>query len=123
MKILVDPDSVPTTLDECLGNIKQFLDAEDIKQITAYNKNPFLTEKIGAAVFLKAAWSLTDVESLLVKWFKSQYGIDDGDQISSTVLHCLYCDVKENPRKIKEFVSSLNKGKKRKKKVEKEEEE
>lgn len=114
MKILVNPDNVPTTLDECLNDIKQYLDEEDISQLKKYNKNPFVKEQVGAVTFLEYAWTLTDTESLLVRWFKDQYGVDNSFQIASIVLYCIYCDVKEVPRKIKDFIGSSTKGKKKK---------
>lgn len=118
MKILVDPDVVPSTLDECLENINKYLDKDDINQLLSFDKNPFLKEKIGAAVFLKSAWSLTDVESLLVRWFKEVYGIDNGDDISALILHCLYRETKGDPREAEKMAEKLRSKYKKKKKVE-----
>lgn len=113
MKVLVNPDSVPTTLQESLDNIKTYLDGEDVGQLQHYDHNPFLTEKIGAAKFLVGAWSLGDGESRLVMWFNQEYGVKNGDQIAEMILDCLFCDVKGIPRRDKELASKFS-GKKKK---------
>ena len=98
MKILVHPDSVPMSLEECVDNIKTYLDDTDEKEINAFKRNPFVKEKIGAAVFLKTAWTLSDKDNRLVQWFKTEYGMSHPDDISAMILNCLYCDVKGIPR-------------------------
>lgn len=119
MKILVDPDTVPSTLAECLDNVRKNFDEEDIKELQEYKKNPFIKEKIGAAIFLKSVWSLTDDESLLVKWFKEEYDLDNADDISALVLHCLYREARGNPTETRETAATLLKNRnKRKRKVE-----
>lgn len=118
MKILVDPDSVPMSLEECIDNIRQSLDDNDISEIKSFKKNPFINEKLGAASFLKVVWSLTDDENKLVKWFEKNHGITSADDISCMILHCLYCDLKEIPRKEVELAERFRKEKtKRKKKI------
>ncbi len=106
MKVLVDPDSVPTTLEECLDNIKTYLGGEDSEELKHYDHNPFLVEKAGAAEFIKSIWSLSDKETRLVMWFQNEYGVNDGYFLSCLILDCLYHDVKGLPRKDKEFVTS-----------------
>lgn len=122
MKILVNPDTVPSTLDECLENIKKYLDNDDINQLKGFKTNPFLKEKTGAVIFLKGAWSLADTKSLLVQWFKVEYHTDNADEISNLILHCLYRDIREEPREGKEFITNLQPATKKKKKVVKPEE-
>lgn len=109
MKILVHPDSVPMTLEECIDNIKTYLDKTDEKEIESFKKNPFAKEKIGAAVFLKSAWTLIDKDNRLVQWFKTEYGIIHPDDISAMILNCLYCDVKGLPRKEGEMAEKYRK--------------
>lgn len=98
MKILVDPDSVPMSLEECIDNIKAHLDVDDATEIGMFESNPFGKEKVGASIFLKSAWSLVDDKTRLVKWFEKERGVKNADDISSLILHCLYCDIKEIPR-------------------------
>ena len=109
MKILVHPDSVPASLEECVDNLKTYLDEKDEKELSSFKYNPFVKEKIGAAVFLVSAWSLFDEESCLVKWFKKKYGLFHPDDISGMILHCLYCDVKKIPRGIKKQTEKYRK--------------
>jgi hypothetical protein len=113
MKILVDPDSVPMSLEECIDNIRTFLEEQDINEIKAFKTNPFAKEKIGAAIFLKDTWSLTDDDNRLVKWFDETHGITNADQISALILHCLFCDLKEIPRRESEMAEKFRKTKKK----------
>lgn len=114
MKILVHPDSVPMSLEECIDNLKTYLDDTDTKEIGAFKNNPFAKEKIGAAVFLKAAWSLNDAESRLVQWFKTELGLTHPDDISGMILHCLFCDVKGIGRKEKSQATKYRKQREKK---------
>jgi hypothetical protein len=98
MKILVDPDSVPMSLEECIDNIKSLLDEDDASEINMFEANPFQREKVGAAIFLKSAWSLSDNDNRLVKWFEKEHGVNHPDDVSNLILHCLYCDIKDIPR-------------------------
>lgn len=113
MKVLVNPDSVPVTLQECLDNLKIYLDGEDVGQLQHYDHNPFIVEKAGAAKFLTGAWSLMDDETRLVMWFKQEYDVGNGDQIAEMILDCLFCDVKGIPRRDKELAKKFS-GKKKK---------
>ena len=99
MKIRVDPDSVPMSLEECIDNIKSLLDEDDACEISMFEDNPFQKEKVGASTFLKSIWSLSDDDNRLVKWFEKEHGVNHQDDISNLILHCLYCDIKEIPRK------------------------
>lgn len=101
MKILVHPDSVPMSLEECIDNLKTYLDETDSKEIGQFKNNPFSKEKIGAAIFLKAVWSLNDPKNRLVHWFKTELGLTHPDDISGMILYCLFCDVKGVGRKEK----------------------
>lgn len=98
MKILVDPDSVPMSLEECIDNIKTFLDEDDASEIDMFDHNPFQGAKIGASIFLKSAWSLSDGDNRLVRWFEKEHGVNHPDDIVNLILHCLYCDIKDIPR-------------------------
>ncbi len=109
MKILVHPDSVPMSLEECIDNLKTYLDDTDTKEIEAFKTNPFAKEKIGAAVFLKSAWSLNDPNNRLVQWFKTTLGLTHPDDISGMILHCLFCDVKGVGRREKTQVTKYRK--------------
>ena len=115
MKILVDPDSVPMSLEECIDNIREFLDVSDADEIKSFKKNPFIKEKQGAALFLESVWSLTDSENRLVKWFKKNHGLTSANDISYIILHCLYCDLKEIPRKEVELAEKIRKDRSKKK--------
>jgi len=117
MKILVHPDSVPMSLEECIDNLKPYLDEKDIKEMNDFKYNPFIKEKIGAAKFLTDAWSLTDPESRLVQWFKKEYGLTHPDDISAMVLHCLYRDARKKPREIKKLVEKYLKDRIQKEKL------
>ena len=114
MKILVHPDSVPMTLEECVDNIKTYIDATDEKEIGAFKKNPFVKEKVGAAIFLKSVWTLVDQQNRLVQWFKEEYGLTHPDDISGMILNCLYCDIKGVPRKETEMAEKYKKLRKKK---------
>jgi len=113
MKILVNPDSVPINLDECLNNIKFYLDREDIEQLQHYDHNPFLDDKVGAASFLEEKWSLNDKKTRLVEWFKSTYKINKSTIISEIILDCLFCDIKGYDRRDKIIAKKFAPKKKR----------
>src|ERR1035437_6700028 len=112
MKILVHPDSVPMSLEECVDNLKTYLDEKDTQEIADFKTNPFIKEKIGAAVFLISAWSLKDDKSRLVQWFKNEYNVTHPDDISGMILHCLYCDVKGIKREEKKLTTKFRKSRK-----------
>ena len=117
MKILVDPDSVPMSLEECVDNIKAHLDEDDAGEISMFESNPFEKEKVGAAIFLRSAWSLTDGDNRLVKWFEKERGLKHPDDISNLIMHCLYCDIKEINRQETETAEKYRNDRNKLKKV------
>ena len=118
MKILVHPDSVPMSLEECVDNLKTYLEDKDEQERGDFKTNPFAKEKIGAAVFLISAWTLTDEDSRLVQWFKENFKLIHPEDISAMILHCLYCDVKGIKREEKKTATKYIKNRSRKKNVE-----
>jgi len=96
----LNPDVVPINLEEAIKTIKEGLTPEDLVEI----KNPMFD---GARVhhtvgmMLRNEWSLWDKNSVLVQWFKKNYGIDHADDVSGLILDCLVRDVQGLPRRDK----------------------
>lgn len=96
----LNPDKVPTTLDEALTIIKEGLEPQDVEDIK--DKKSTSTQcHFSIGMFLRNEWSLWQQDTILVKWFKENYGIDHADDISGIILECLWNDIRGEPRKDK----------------------
>ena len=98
----LNPDMVPINLDEALKTLKEGLTPEDITEI----KNPIFDAPrvhFTVGMMLRNEWSLWDKDSILVRWFKENYGIDFADDLSGLILDCLVRDIQGLPRRDKEL--------------------
>ena len=102
----INPDIVPTDLEEALKSLKEGLTPEDVKDI---KKDDFAAAAVHFTVgmMLRNEWSLWDKESILVQWFKKTYNIDHADDISGLILDCLTQDIREKPRQDKELAKQF----------------
>ncbi len=98
----LNPDMVPINLEEALKTLKEGLTPDDTKQILAEDFDA-ANVHFTVGLMLRNEWSLWDRESILVRWFKENYGIEQSDDISGLILDCLVRDVQNTPRKDKEF--------------------
>lgn len=99
-KKLIDEDSVPSNLEECLDCIKSNLTEEDKIEIKSKGCSSTMAH-FGAGMYLRNEWSLWESESRLVKWFKAHYGVEHADDISGIIMECLWNDVRGEPRRDK----------------------
>lgn len=93
-------DAVPSNLDEAIKFLKDSLTEEDIQEIT----RPMSVSTqchFSGGMAIRNAWSLWDMETRLVKWFKQNYGVEHADDISGIILECLWNDVRGEPRRDK----------------------
>lgn len=98
----LNPDMVPINLEEAIKTIKDGLTPEDIAEI----QNPMFDAPrvhFTVGMMLRNEWSLWDKDSILVRWFKQNYGIDYADDVSGLILDCLVRDVQGIPRRDKEL--------------------
>ncbi len=93
---------VPINLEEAVATLKAGLTPEDIKEI----KNPIFDAArvhFTVGMMLRNEWSLWEKDTILVKWFKENYGIEHADDLSGLILDCLVRDVQGLPRRDKEL--------------------
>lgn len=99
----INPDYVPGNLEEAVKILKEGLTPDDIKEI----KNPLfdaLKVHFTVGMMLRNEWSLWEKDTILVKWFKKNFGIDHADDLSGLILDCLVRDIRGLPRREKEIV-------------------
>ena len=93
---------VPINLEEALKTLKEGLTTEDLTEI----KDPIFNAArvhFTVGMMLRNEWSLWDKDSILVRWFKENYGIDFTDDVSGLILDCLVRDIQGLPRRDKEL--------------------
>jgi hypothetical protein len=98
----LNPDLVPINLEEAIKTIKEGLTQDDLIEI----KNPMFDAArahFTVGMMLRNEWSLWDKDSILVRWFKENYGIDFADDVSGLILDCLVRDIQGLPRRDKEL--------------------
>lgn len=98
----LNPDVVPINLEEALKILKEGLTEADIIEI---KKPEFDGARVHFTVgmMLRNEWSLWDKDSILVRWFKENYGIDFADDVSGLILDCLARDIQGLKRRDKEL--------------------
>lgn len=98
----LNPDLVPINLEEAIKTLKEGLVEEDLTEIKKPNFDAACVH-FTAGMALRNEWSLWDKDTILVKWFKENYGIDHADDISGLILDCLTRDIQGKPRRDKEL--------------------
>jgi hypothetical protein len=98
----INPDMVPINLEEAVKTLKEGLTPADFEEI---KKDDFDAAKVHFTVgmMLRNEWSLWDKDSIMVRWFKENYGIEHADDVSGLILDCLVRDVQGLPRRDKEL--------------------
>ena len=98
----LNPDMVPINLEEALKTLKEGLTTDDLIEI---KKPEFDGARVHFTVgmMLRNEWSPWDKDSILVRWFKENYGIDFADDVSGLILDCLVRDIQGLPRRDKEL--------------------
>lgn len=102
----LNQDKVPATLEEAVAILKEGLTPEDIAEI----KTPkFNSAQVHFSIgrMLRNEWTLWDAETILVKWFEQNYGVNHADDVSGLILDCLCKDIRGEPRKDKELAKSF----------------
>ena len=100
----LNPDMVPVNLEEAVKTLKEGLTADDILEI----KKPQFdgaSAHFTVGMMLRNEWSLWEKDTILVRWFKENYGIDHADDISGLILDCLVRDIQGLPRRDKELAN------------------
>jgi hypothetical protein len=93
----IPDDFVPVTLDEAVKCLLQSA-SDDDKIAILRHTSVSSHEHFGLGGKIRNSWELYDKESRMVRWFKSEYGIDHADDISTIILACLWNDVRGEPR-------------------------
>ena len=98
----LNPDLVPINLEEAIKTIKEGLSQDDLIEI---KKPEFDAPRVHFTVgmMLRNEWSLWDKDSILVRWFNENYGIDFADDVSGLILDCLARDIQGLPRRDREL--------------------
>lgn len=98
----LNPDMVPINLEEAIKTLTEGLTPEDIAEIKRPNFVPSQVH-MTVGIMLRNEWSLWDKDSILMRWFKKNYGIDHADDLSGLIIDCLVQDIKDKPRRDKEL--------------------
>jgi hypothetical protein len=104
--MILNPDKVPINLEDALDILKAGLSTADITEI----KHPefdAIRMHHGLGMTLRNEWSLWDKETILVRWFKTTYGVDHADDISGLILDCFCMDIKGKPRRDKQMAKKF----------------
>jgi hypothetical protein len=96
--MMLNPDKVPSTLDDAIATIRSGMTDEDYTHINHPNFSPAQLH-FSVGMMIRNEWSMWDKETILVKWFKSKYDIDHADDISGLILDCLHRDIIGQPRR------------------------
>lgn len=98
----INPDYVPFDLEDAIKTLKEGLTPDDLKEI---KKETFDAAKVHFTVgmMLRNEWSLWEKDTILVKWFKKNFGIEHADDLSGLILDCLVRDIQGLPRREKEL--------------------
>lgn len=110
----INQDKVPVNLDDAVATLKEGMSTEDFAE---FKKETFVPTQLhfSLGMVLRNEWSLWEKDTILVKWFKDNYGVDHADDISGLVLDCLHRDVIGKPRRAdvlaKQFIAHWKKEK------------
>jgi len=97
----INKDIVPSNLEECLKVLRKSLTPLDIEELT--RKNSCSSQHhFGLGMYIRNEWSLWEKDTPLKNWFLKEYGLTHADDISGIILHCLWADIRNEPRKDKE---------------------
>jgi hypothetical protein len=98
----INPDTVPINLEDAIKTLKEGLTPQDLVEI---KKPDFDGARVHFTVglMLRNEWSLWETDTILVKWFKENYGIEHADDLSGLILDCLVRDIQGLPRRDKEL--------------------
>ena len=78
----LNQDRVPINLEEALTLLKEALTNAE----KAETKKTFATQlHFSLGMYLRNEWSLWDKDSILMRWFKKNYGIDHPDDVSGLI--------------------------------------
>ena len=86
---LLDPDRVPTTLDEALKMLDEWMPQQDREFITKLEDTPVDLMHFGLGMSLRNNWSLWEKDMPLVRWFNER-GITQPDDMSGIILTSLW---------------------------------
>lgn len=98
----LNPDMVPINLEEAIKTLTEGLTPEDIAEIKRPNFVPSQVH-MTVGIMLRNEWSLWDKDSILMRWFKKNYGIDHADDVSGLILDTFCRDIRGEPRRDKEL--------------------
>lgn len=102
----IDPDRVPVNLDEAVKILIDGLDMEDVAEIRRPRFNSSQLH-FGLGMYLRNNWSLWEKDTILVKWFKDNYGVEHADDISGIILECMANDIRGESRRDKQLAESF----------------
>lgn len=98
----LNPDRVPSNLEEALILLKEALDPKDISEIKKLQSSEL---HFSLGMFLRNEWGLWDENSIINTWFTNIYGVNHADDVSGIILECLLNDLNGVPRRDKILAS------------------
>jgi hypothetical protein len=85
----IDPDRVPTTLDEALEMLERRMSNEDREFLENSDENPTAQMHHKFGMSLRNDWSLWEKDMPLVRWFNER-GITHADDMSAIILTSIW---------------------------------
>ena len=98
----INQDKVPINLEDAVKTLRDGLDEKDVLTMKQPEFSPSQLH-FSLGMLLRNEWSMWHKDTILVVWFKENYGIDHADDISGLILECLWNDLNGRPRTDKEF--------------------
>lgn len=93
---------IPKDLEECFIELRNFLNCEDIAEITRGKQEDMVLHHHGLGRHLRNEWKLW-LDSPLSKWFNEQ-GIYHADDMSGIILDSFWRHLNNEPLMIKEQI-------------------
>lgn len=100
----LNPDNVPSNLEEAISLLKNALDE---KEKNVIKKLSVTKLHMSVGQFIRNEWSLWDKENVLTQWFKKNYGVDHADDVSAIIVECTVADLLGRPRQDKELAKDF----------------
>lgn len=100
----LNPDKVPSNLEEAVSLLKDALDEKE-KSVIINLSVAKLHMSVGQHI--RNEWSLWNKENVITQWFKKKYGVDHADDVSAIIIECVIADLLGRPREDKKLAEEF----------------
>ena len=100
----LNQDTVPVNLEEAVHLLQLALSPSEMETV---RKSSTSKLHLSLGMYIRNEWSLWDVDTILVTWFRKTYGIHHADDVSAIIIECLVNDLNGQPRQDKVLAKQL----------------